>query len=482
MVDNRSNAEITADLPKADRDAIFAGFTEQQWADLEYDAEFWLRPKQKIQEGEWFITALVAGRGFGKTRTAAEWVRKKAMDYPGCRIAVAGRTVGDIREVMVMGDSGILAVHPDHERPEYKAHERKLVWPNGSQALLLSSEIPDGARGPQFHFAVGDEFAAWKTTVDGSGATLYSNLLMATRLTMGDSIPQILFATTPKRTKTMKDIMEKSLDPREKIVIIGGSTRENRGLAGSYIENIEREFGNSALAKQELLGEMLEDVDGLVFTDAMLETSRHYSNLPAGLLKIIAVDPTVSGDPKRADECGIMVMGATPHYDPFRRKAYVIEDASLRATPEVWAQRVVDMAQKHGITNIVCEANQGGQLLQMVINTKDPSLKVSLVHAKQGKVKRTEPVVVAMQQERVKFVGDFPELEQQLIYYDPDNSTYSPDRMDAFVWGCIALLVAPPKGLVFARARTHRATGRRIPNGIGTGRARQINSFARGPK
>lgn len=466
---SKSLAEQLAALPEAERQKILDELSPEEAANLEFDANFWLRPEQIIPEGDWSITALVAGRGFGKTLAMSQWVRKKAMENPGCRIGIAARTTADIRNTVVTGESGILAVHPEADRPEYKPSTTSLHWPNGSSALLLSSEAPDGCRGPQFHFAVGDEFAAWKTDVDSSGATLYSNLIAATRL--GDN-PQILLATTPKRTVVMKELMELAKDPQEKINIVRGSTFDNTSLSTKYIDNLTRRYGNTDLAKQELYGQMLDDMEGLVFKQEMIDNAHLKDDevIPNLPLRIIAVDPSVSGDPKAADECGIMAIGSTAERDLTSRRAYVLGDYSLRAAPDVWAQQVVDAAAAHRTKFVVVEKNQGGQLLQMAINAVDKTLKVMLVSATQGKVVRAEPVVIAMQQGRVKFVDYMPVLEQQLLYYDPTNSAYSPDRMDAMVWGIIATLVSPPPGLKVGGYKTTSAARRKLPTGLATGR------------
>lgn len=395
------------------------------------------------------------------TRAGAEWVRKKARENPGCRIALGGRTVADVRNVLVQGESGILNISPESERPEYKQHLATLTWPNGSSALLLSSESPDQARGPQFHYTLGDEFAAWKTAKDASGATLYDNLLAATRL--GEN-PQLVLTTTPKRTQVMKEIMARSKDPEQKVRLITGSTMENRSLSKAYIENLKRQYGDSDLAKQEIDGIMLEDADGVVFSEELISKAKDVGTIPNNLYYIIAVDPSVAADPKTADECGIMVLGCTRENDPFDRKVFVIEDASLRAAPDVWADRIVELSKKYRIRDVVAESNQGGALITSIINTRAPSLKVHLVHASQGKVKRVEPVIVAMQQGRVKFAEDFPTLEDQLLYYDPDTSGYSPDRMDAFAWGVTALVISPPKTLAFSTIRVQVPKGIVVPN------------------
>lgn len=406
----------------------------------------------------------------------AEWTRKYVRENPGCRIGIAGRTASDVRDIMVLGESGILAVSPDDERPEYKQMQAALIWPNGSTAKLLSSEVPDSARGNQFHACIMDELAAWKTTKDSSGANLYSNIIAATRL--GEH-PRLLVATTPKRSEFMKILMNKAKDPKEKINLITGSTFENSALSGFYIENLKREYGDSDLAKQELEGLMLENVEGIVFTDEMFEAARKDSDLPGGLIKIIAIDPTVAQNPDHADECGIMVIGATRHSDPRDRTAYLIDDVSLKAPPEVWAQVVADTAKYYGITNVVAERNQGGDLIRSVIQAKNSKLNVHTVWASKGKVKRVEPVAVAMQQGRVKLSGEFPELEDQLAFYDPDISGYSPDRMDAFAWGMTALLVDQPKTLQFGTLRTKRYTSTKLPGLIKDTRQTRLPTHVR---
>lgn len=474
----KSLAEQLAELPEAQRLEVLNELSIEDAANLQFDAKFWLRPEQMIPDGDWSISALVAGRGFGKTLAISHWIRRMAIENPGCRIGIAARTASDHRSTVITGESGVLSVHPPSEMPEYKPSTTSLHWPNGSSALLLSSESPDSARGPQFHYSVGDEFAAWKTTVDSSGATLYSNIIAATRLGKN---PQILLATTPKRTQTMQELMKLSQDPAERIKIIRGSTFDNTSLSNVYIENLVRRYGNSDLAKQELYGQMLDDAEGLVFKQAMIDDARLKDNeiIPNLPLRIIAVDPSVSGDPSAADECGIIAIGATAERDLSRRRAYVLGDYSLRASPDIWAKQVVDAAEAHRTKFVVVEKNQGGQLLQMAINAVDPTLKVMLVNAVKGKVVRAEPVVIAMQQKRIKFVDYMPTLEEQLLFFDPANSTYSPDRMDAFVWGIIATLVTPPPGLKVGKVSTTSAAHRKLPTGLATGRTQPRMSTTR---
>ena len=469
-----SLAEDLAELTPEQQAEVFAGWTDEQFEKLKYDANFWLRPEQKVPDGDWFITALVAGRGFGKTLTASQWIRRKALENPGCRIAIAARTVADVRNTMILGDSGVLNVHAPHERPEYKPSTTSLHWPNGSQALLLSSESPDGARGPQFHYAVGDEFAAWKTTVDSSGATLFSNLIAATRL--GEN-PQMLLATTPKRTEVMKKIMDDAKNPEKRIKIITGSTFDNKSLSKNYIDNLVGQYGNSDLAKQELDGMMLEDAEGVVFTQEMINKARDESyNPPNFPLRFVAVDPSVSENPN--DECGIMVMGCTQERDLTKRTVYVLEDYSIKAGPDVWSKVVVQAAKDWNTKFVVFEKNQGGALIQMAINAVDDTLKTFPVVATRGKQTRAEPVVIAMQQGRVRFNGLMAQLEDQCLFWDPESSRYSPDRMDAMVWDVTAAIITPPPGLRAGNYSTTSTAHRRMKSQtLGSGRTRVTGSL-----
>lgn len=470
---SKSLAEQVALLSDEERTEIFKDYTEQDFENLKYDWGFWGRPEQSPPDDDWHIFLILAGRGYGKSRAGAEWIRQKVKDNPGCKILLLGRTAADARDVMV---SAILEASPPDEKPEFIPSKRRLEWPNGSYALTTSSESPDQLRGPQAHFAWVDELAALKTTTDDSGATSWSNLLAAVRL--GEN-PQIFGTTTPKRTQVMKDLVKDSKNPKKRIKIVKGSTFDNTSLSKLYIESIVSQYGDSDLAKQELHGEMLGDTEGIVFTQDMIDKARIIrQDVPKILpLRLIAVDPSVSGDPKNSDECGIMAIGSTAERNLTERTAYVLKDYSIRASPDIWAEVVVQAAKENNTKFVVVEKNQGGDLLRMVLTTKDPTLKVMLVTAVKGKVRRAEPIVVAMQQGRVKLADYFPDLEDQLLFFDPDDSNYSPDRMDAFVWGMIAALVEPPLGL---RAGTYSATsvaGRKLPTGIGTGRSRARTSI-----
>lgn len=405
------------------------------------------------------------------SRAGAEWIRAEVAKNPTARILLLGRTASDVRDVMV---SAILDAYPPEERPEFIPSKRRLEWPSGAYALCTSSESPDQLRGPQADIAWCDELAALKWIKDSSGTTAWGNLLAAVRLGKN---PRIFATTTPKRTQLMRDLVKDSEDPSKRIKIVRGSTFENTTLSNLYVKSIVGQYGDSELAKQELHGEMLTDSAGVVFTKDLLNSATDEeapSKLP---LVFIAVDPSVSENPK--DECGIVVIGATAERELTKRKAYILEDASIKGPPDVWAARIADTAKRYNTKFIVYEKNQGGALVGMAINAVDETLKTFPVTASKGKMTRAEPVVIAMQQGRVRLNNNMPELVDQCEFFDPESSSYSPDRMDAMVWGVTAALISPPPGLRAGVYKTTSATGRKLPNTIGSGRTRATNSLRR---
>jgi len=470
-VDNRSIAQKVAQLTKEQQTAFFSKYTPEELQALKYDWHFWGRQNQFVPEGSWHILLACAGRGFGKTRMLSEFVRERALAKPGTIIGVVARTAADARDVIALGESGIMAVHAPDERPTYKPSVRKIEWANGSYALLFSADSPDQLRGFQAHVMVGDEVAAWPTKPDSSGATAWSNTVVCARL--GEN-PQILLATTPKRTQFMRDMIEQSHDPENKIIIVSGSTKENAALSKNYIENLERSYkGNADLAKQEIEGQMLDGVQGAVFYEDIINNSRieDPDDPPYTHLRIVAVDPTVAAEPR--DECGIVVVGATQEKNLSKRHAFILDDLSLKAKPEVWAMEVVKAARKWDTKHIVCERNQGGDLVRMAIHSIDPTLIIHTVVATKGKAVRAEPVVMAMEQERVHIWNFLEKLEEQMVFWDPNaTGMMSPDRLDAMVWGVIALLVDPPYDLRSRAVKIMSQAGRKLTTPRGTGKAR----------
>lgn len=451
----KSIMEQLALLPEEERIAVLAGMDPDQ---LLWDWSVWGRPEQQAPEGDWNVWLVLAGRGFGKTRLASEWVREQAR-YTTTgqrRFALVARTAGDVRDVIVEGESGIMNVTPPSERPLYEPSKRRLTWPNGNVASLFTADEPDSLRGPQFTHAWGDEIAAWRQTPDAAGMTAFDNLRVGTRL---GTHPKILVTTTPKRTPLLYKLIEES--KTGKVVITRGSTMDNAGnLSGAYLDTMLGVYEGTALARQELYGEMLEAMDGALWTEEIIESSRHFAYPLSTPLRCIGVDPSVAENPR--DECGIVVVASTAEHDLYKRQAWVLEDASVHGSPDVWARKVVEMARKWGCP-VVAEVNQGGALVRNAINTIDPTIKVLEVHSKQGKALRAEPITMAYEQSRVHHVGrSMADLETQMITWIPGEGK-SPDRVDALVHALTALLIKPPAGFSGGKIRAKSLADRRLP-------------------
>ena len=454
---SKSLAEQLALLDEEERERVLEDLDMEQ---LRWDANFWLRPEQMAPEAReelWNIWLILAGRGFGKSRAGSEWVRERAKytNQGKLRFGLVARTAADVRDTLIEGESGVLNVHPPSERPEYFSSKRSLVWPNGNTAILFSADEPDQLRGPNFHYAWGDEFAAWKNIPDSSGLTAFDNLRIATRL---GSHPQICLTTTPKRVDSVRALLKEAEERPKEVVITRGKTSDNQGnLSEAYISAIYGIYDGTRLARQELSGEMLDDVEGALWDQGMLDTWRSAS-VPIGApLRVVGVDPTVADSP--GDECGIIVAQCTGDRDLFKRQAWVIEDATIKGSPKEWAERVVDTARKWGAP-VVAEKNQGGALIRGAIHQIDSKIPVYEVWSKQGKALRAEPVALAYEQGRVHHLGFFAELESQMTQWVPGETKKSPDRVDALVLALTAMLVLPPKGfgggVLTAKSVAHR--------------------------
>jgi hypothetical protein len=368
------------------------------------------------------------------------------------------RTAADVRDVLVEGESGLINVSPPSEKPLYEPSKRRLTWPNGNMATCFTADEPDSLRGIQAHYAWADELAAWRQTPDAAGMTSWDNLRVATRL--GGS-PQIIATTTPKRVKVLYDLLDEA-KRTGKIYVSKGSTLDNAGnLSGSYLEAITGVYAGTRLAQQELYGEMLSDVEGALWTLEMIEETRE-GVAPNGVpLRCIGVDPSVAENPR--DECGIVVCASTSERDLYKRTAWVLEDATIHGSPEVWANKVVDMARKYGCP-VIAEVNQGGALVRNAINTIDPNVKVLEVHSKHGKALRAEPIVLSYEQRRIHHVGILADLETQMTQWIPGEGK-SPDRVDALVHALTALLIKPPAGFIGGRLQAKSPAARRIDIG-----------------
>jgi phage terminase large subunit-like protein len=452
-----SMAEKIAKLPPEQKAMALQGFDPER---LQWDWSFWGRPEQQRPEGDdWNIWLYLAGRGAGKTRTAAEWIREEAKytNKGQIRFALVARTAADVRDVIVEGESGIINVTPPSERPLYEPSKRRLTWPNGNTATCFTADEPDSLRGPQFTHAWGDEVAAWRQTPDAAGMTAFDNLRVGTRL---GSNPKIVVTTTPKRVPLLYQLMAEA-EKTGKVIITRGSTMDNQGnLSTAYLDAIKGVYEGTRLAQQELYGEMLSDVEGALWTPDLIDRNRE-SQLPMGTpLRVVAVDPSVAENPR--DECGIVVCASTGERDLYKRNSWVLEDATVHGSPDVWANKVVQMARKWGCP-VVAEVNQGGALVRNAINTIDPSIKVLEVHSKYGKALRAEPITLAYEQGRVHHVNYLADLESQMISWIPGEGK-SPDRVDALVHALTALLIKPPAGFVGGKITARSMAGRKIPS------------------
>lgn len=478
---SKSLAEQLALLPEAEREAILADLDMEQ---LRWDANFWLRPEQMeptyTGDVPWNIWLVMAGRGFGKSRAGSEWVREKAKytNQGQLRFGLVARTAADVRDTIVEGESGVLNVHPPSEKPEYFPSKRMLKWPNGNTALLFTADEPDQLRGPNFHYSWGDEFAAWKNVPDASGLTAFDNMRIATRL---GSHPQMCLTTTPKRVESVRNLI-KEAESNGLVVITKGKTADNEGnLSQSYLDAIYGIYAGTRLARQELSGEMLDDVEGAMWMQNVIDDYRA-NTIPIGApLRVVGVDPTVAERP--GDECGIIVCAASGDRDLFKRQSWVLEDATMQGSPEEWARRVVETARKWGAP-VVAEKNQGGVLIKNAITQIDPNIPVYEVWSKQGKALRAEPVSLAYEQGRCHHLGFFAELESQMTQWIPGEGK-SPDRIDALVLAMTALLITPPKGFGGGSLVAHSVAQRRLPipgRGAGGSTGRRSAVFGAGLK
>lgn len=382
--------------------------------------DFTARTEQLEPEGDHQQWLICAGRGFGKTRAGSEWVAKLARETPGIRIALVARSAADARMVMVSGESGILSVCSEDERPEYQPSKRQLTWPNGSMAFTYSADEPGQLRGPQHHAAWCDELAAW-----GGGWDAFDQLRLGLRL---GTNPRLLVTTTPRPVKVIRDLIK---DP--KTVVTRGSTYDNAAnLAPTFLEQMQDLYEGTTLGRQELHAEVMDELPGALWTRAMIEGQR-LREAPGHLLRIyVAVDPAITSHSK-SDETGIVVVGSDS-----KRNFYVMGDHSGRYSPDEWAKLVVKLVEQYQADGVVAEVNQGGDMVSTLIRQVSPSVMVRQVRASRSKVTRAEPVAARYEQGRVFHCGAFPLLEDQLCSYTGD-SRESPDRLDALVWGITQL-------------------------------------------
>jgi phage terminase large subunit-like protein len=384
------------------------------------------RPEQLAPEGDdWLTWAFIAGRGAGKTRSAAEFSIEQAHDMPGSRGALIGRTPADVRDVMIEGESGILACSEPDFMPVYESTKRRLTWPNGSIATAFSAEVPSQLRGPQHHWAWADEAAAWTDAPKGDVLdTAWNNLMLGLRL---GRTPRCVVTTTPKPNALTRIILDRS-----STVVTRGSTYDNLGnLAPSFRQQVLATYEGTRIGRQELLGELLDDVEGALWTLGLLDETR-VETAPDLQRIVVAVDPS-GGTGPNSDEQGIVVAGLGVDGN-----LYILADRSCSLSPHGWASRAVAAYHEFSADRIIAERNYGGDMVESTIRQVDQRVPVKVITASRGKVQRAEPVAALYEQHRVHHLGAMPKLEDQMTTWTPQSGT-SPDRMDALVWAVTEL-------------------------------------------
>ncbi|HXI15220.1 MAG TPA: terminase family protein, partial [Chloroflexota bacterium] len=404
-------------LPRPERDSYLAQLTatKQKAARLETDWSFWGRRDQQIPAGDWRVWLVQSGRGWGKTRTGAETVRQWVRRYP--YVNLIGATADDVRQIMVEGESGVMAVCPDVERPQYNPSIRRLDWPNGAQSLLFTADEPERLRGKQSSKIWMDEIAAWRR-----GSQAWDQAMLGLRL--GDN-PQALATTTPRPVKLVRDLLAASTT-----VITRGTTYDNAAnLAPAFLQQIITKYEGTRLGRQELLAELLLDTPGALFTRERLdEHRRREGEAPDMARVVVAVDPS-GGDGPENDEQGIVVCGKGVD-----GRGYVLGDRTCKMSPDGWGRRAVKAYLDFSADRIVYEQNFGGQMVESVIKTAAQAMGVEVatkaVHASRGKAVRAEPIAALDEQGRISLVGSHPALEDELCSWTPESGK-SPNILDA---------------------------------------------------
>ena len=434
----KSGAAWLASASEAVREEFLCGLSDNALGSLPWLFEFWALEHQLPPEGAWRSWVVMGGRGAGKTRAGAEWVRAQVEGarslQPGrCRrVALVGETYDQVRDVMIEGDSGILKCSPPDRRPVWKAGARKLVWPNGAEAQAFSAHDPEALRGPQFDAAWVDELAKWKRAEE-----TWDMLQFCLRL--GDD-PRAVVTTTPRNVGILKALLR-----RPSTVTTHAPTETNKvNLAEGFLEEVKARYGGTRLGRQELEGVLLDDVEGALWTTAMLEAVR--GEAPKAFDRVIVgVDPAVTSR-GASDETGIVVVGAQVKGPPESWRAWVLEDATVSAaSPSEWAGAVAAAYERWGADRVVAEGNQGGDMIEAVLRQVAPMVSYRKVSARHAKGARAEPVAALYEQKRVRHLRGLGRLEDQMCRMTAQGfeGRGSPDRVDALVWAIWAAMLDP---------------------------------------
>ncbi len=415
-----------SDLSKA-----LPGLSDAEAAELLYTWSIWSRPNQRIPADHtltpagipWETWLILAGRGWGKTRTGAEAVRGEVEGGRAERVAFIAPTAADARDVMVEGESGILAVSPLWNKPIYEPSKRRLTWPNGARATMYSAEDPESLRGPQHDLVWPDELAAWAYPTETWD-------MMSFGLRLGKR-PRAIVTTTPKPINLIRQLIK---NPRT--IITRGSTYENQAnLAPSFIAAIKEKYEGTRLGLQEIHAQILDDVPGALWQRSMFDEK--LKEAPDMARVVVAVDPAVTSG-EAADETGIVVAGKGVD-----GRGYILADLSCRLSPHGWAERVVNAFDVYKADRVVAEVNNGGDLVEATLRSVAPNIPYKKVHASRGKRVRAEPIASLYEQNKITHLHDLESLEDQLCSFVPDLRDGPDDRVDALVWALSELLLEP---------------------------------------
>jgi predicted phage terminase large subunit-like protein len=426
------SASYLASLNPEERKRFLASLTDAEAFALDYDWSFWSREGQQAPKGDWLIWLILAGRGAGKTRSGAEWVRANVCGSTPLgagrysRLALVAETAADARDVMAEGQSGLLAIHPPGFRPKYESSKRRITWPNGAVATLYNATEPDQLRGPQHEAAWCDELAKWRYAQE-----TWDMLQFGMRL--GDR-PRQVITTTPRPIPIVRDLLKREAEGV--VAVTRGSTYDNRAnLAPAFFKTIVKQYEGTRLGRQELNAEVLDDIPGALWTRAGIDEKRLKSTgaLPAMQRIVVGVDPAAkaSNADDKTSETGIIVAGLGED-----GRGYVLDDLSCRLSPAAWARKVIAAFDRYEADSVVVEINQGGAMVRAVLQAERAGLPIREVRASKGKVPRAEPIAALYEQGRVSHAGSFAALEDQMVLFTPFGieGDGAADRVDALVW------------------------------------------------
>lgn len=460
-----SPAQVLASLSDEEREEYLKTLSPELLASLKYKWDFWARPNQLEPEGDWTTWLILAGRGFGKTRTGAETIRDWAcgstpLGKGQCKhIALVAETAPDARDVMVEGPAGLLECHPKDFRPTYFPSKRSVVWPNGAQAILFNAVEPDQLRGPQFDAAWCDELAKWRYA-----AETWDQLQFGLRL---GKKPRQIVTTTPRPIPLIRRLVADST-----VHVTKGRTFDNSdNLAAPFLKQVEETYGGTRIGRQELEGEILDDIPGALWNRDCLDRTRlSRADMPELLRIVVAIDPAATSNDS-SDETGIVAVGYAKD-DNGMQHAYVLEDHSMKGTPDEWAKAAIALYHELDADRIIVEVNNGGEMVEAVIRSVDRNVPITPVRASRGKRVRAEPVAALYEQGKIHHIGRLDVLEDQMCLFDGETGRSigkSPDRVDALVWGVTALF-----DKLTARRRVKDDSGKlnyNDPHDLGKGQA-----------